>query len=84
MAMDSPTIFTNPLSTPRLVTIVSLSPTARSRNPDLVLMYQSKRYFATMVIRKIMITFLKFDKKEGVMLFTKLLLKIFSLSKIAT
>ena len=57
LAIARPMIFVMPLSTPIDVTIVSLSPTARSRYPDFVLMYQSSRNFITSVITRMIITF---------------------------
>ncbi len=58
LEIASPTILIFPLSTPWEVTMVSLSPTARSINPDLVVRYQSSRYFEIIVMMKIRITVL--------------------------
>ena len=54
----SPTIFTNPLSFARDVTIVSLSPTALKRYPDFVFKYRSNNTFAMIMMIKMMITVL--------------------------
>ena len=57
LAIARPMILIMPLSTPIEVTMVSLSPTARSRYPDLVLIYQSSKNFIISVITRMIIVF---------------------------
>jgi len=53
--MTSPRILTLPLSLASEVTTVGLSPTARSRYPDLVLRYQSSKNLASRATIKMII-----------------------------